>query len=165
MTPKRWLIFVLSLVGVAATSFAFGRGTRPEPEVREVVRTEWRDRVITRTVVQREEAKTRVVYRDRVMSPDGTVREREVEREDTKVAERTDAKTDTTTEGKGERVVTVTPRAPDWKAGFLVGAPVLSSPLIPVIGLHAERRILGPLWAGVWVLQPGSLGLSLSMEF
>lgn len=45
---------------------------------------------IVKTVVKKEEAKTKIVYRDRIIYKDGTIVEKEVEREDTKTTENTE---------------------------------------------------------------------------
>lgn len=49
------------------------------------------NKVVTKTLTKTEtvkvEGKTRIVYRDRVISPDGTITEKEVEREDTNTRE------------------------------------------------------------------------------
>jgi hypothetical protein len=34
-----------------------------------------------------------------------------------------------------------------------------------VLGVHADRRIVGGLWAGLWIQTGGSFGASLSFEF
>lgn len=68
---------LLLFVAIAVT-FTAGRYSKPtKVETKEVVKT----------VTIREEAKTRVVYRDKVTKPDGTIIEKEVEKEDTKSTE------------------------------------------------------------------------------
>lgn len=61
-----------------AIVFTAGRYSKPtKVETKEVVKI----------VTQKEETKTRVVYRDKVTKPDGTIIEKEVEREDTQSKE------------------------------------------------------------------------------
>lgn len=65
-----------------------------------------------------------------------------------------------------EKTVTL---QPDWRVGAQVGAS-WNAPLVPiagplVLGLSAERRIVGGLSAGVWVNTVGAAGGSLSLAF
>lgn len=65
----------------------------------------------------------------------------------------------------------------DWRVSALVGAELVNpithagSPIGSVAyGLHAERRIIGPIWGGVWGLGVGPAriwyaGFSLGVEF
>ena len=63
------------LVAVIFTAGRYSKATKVE--TKEVVKI----------VTQKEEAKTRVVYRDKVTKPDGTIIEKEVEREETNTKE------------------------------------------------------------------------------
>ena len=67
----------LSVLAIAIV-FTAGRFSKPSK-----VET----RTITKTETVKVEGKTRIVYRDRVISPDGTITEKEVEREDTNTRE------------------------------------------------------------------------------
>lgn len=69
---------VLISITVLAIVFTAGRFSKP---------TKVETKIETKTVTVKEEAKTRIVYRDRVISPDGTITEKEVEREDTNTRE------------------------------------------------------------------------------
>lgn len=162
-----WLVdrlaFVVSLLAVAAVAFAAGRFSAPL-QVEERERVEYRDRVVERVVQAK--AQTKTVYVDRVITRDGEVRERIVERRDTK----TDTKTDTAREnaGSSDRSATTTAR-PDWRVGVLVGASA-REPLLPiagplVIGVEVDRRIVGGLSVGVWASTSGAAGAALALEF
>lgn len=170
LPPNRWAVaLALALTGLAA--FAIGRYTAADPDVHEVERVVYRDRVVEviKTVTVKQAAETRVVYRDRVRAPDGTVHEREVERTDTRATET--AATDTSRveahDATRETARTVTSAKPNWRVGVLAGAQMRFDPLSlsPALGAHVERRILGPVWLGVWGLHAGTAGLSLSVEF
>ena len=65
---------VLLSVLVIAVIFTAGRLSKP---------TKVETKVVTKVETVKVEGKTRIVYRDRVISPDGTITEKEVEREDT----------------------------------------------------------------------------------
>jgi hypothetical protein len=61
----------------------------------------------------------------------------------------------------------------DWRVSLLVGAElaIAADPIGDVAyGLHAERRIIGPVWGGAWALGVGPArswfaGLSVGVEF
>ena len=70
------------------------------------------------------------------------------------------------------RTVTVTAERPRWAVTALAGASLGSPPrLIPglpaplVVGAAVERRILGPLSAGLWATSAGAGGVSVRVEF
>lgn len=61
---------------------------------------------------------------------------------------------------------------PDWKLSPLVGldiSRVMSNPTAPqsaiVLGGQVERRVLGPVSAGVWGLSNGNVGVAVTVEF
>ena len=68
--------------------------------------------------------------------------------------------------------VSVTTNRPDWRVGVLVGGswqqPMLAIPSAGplVLGVAAERRIVGGVWVGLWTLpQYGAGGASVTLEF
>jgi hypothetical protein len=73
-------------------------------------------------------------------------------RDETKTADKTEVD-DTTKTVEREKIVT--PELANWHLGILVGAaPDFSAPAsTPIVfGVEAERRILGPLFLGVWAM-------------
>ena len=54
---------------------------------------------------------------------------------------------------------------PQWKAQVLAGLPLNGQPLAPIYGAGVERRIIGPISAGVWGNNNREAGLSVSLEF
>jgi hypothetical protein len=173
---KRRFLLVGGGLTLAALSALAGRLTAPERparvDVREVERVVYRDKVVTFT--QREAAQRRdvAVYRDRVTTPDGTVREREVERAMSTASEREHAAQAITRDmvRDVERRVEVRAPSPTWRVSLLAGAAVRLTPT-PVVGLHIQRRLWGPVSAGAWTLAPirggapVTAGVSLSLEF
>ncbi len=152
-------------------AFAVGRYTARAPEVRDVERIVYQDRVVEKivTVKVTEEAKRVIVYRDRVVKPDGTRIEHEVEKTetDTKIADTRTGEKKEKREGTKDREHVVTSPLPQWRVGALVGVGLRLDPLVlvPAYGAHVERRIAGPFFVGVWALHTGVAGLSLSLEF
>lgn len=173
-------VVVLALL---AGAFFAGRFAGPEKVVTKAVekvvtKVEFQDRIVEKVVTVTEAAKTeqKVVYIDRVVTKEGEVRERIVEKtvEVERKTEATDANRTETTEAKEDRVVekvvekTVTARA-DWRVGILAGAQ-WPTPLVPiygplVLGAYGERRIIGGFSMGLWLNTGGAAGVSASMEF
>jgi hypothetical protein len=152
-------------------AFAVGRYTAAEPETRIEERLVHSQTVITKTrvITETKRETARVVYRDRVVTPDGTVKEREIEREETKEETRTDSDSsgETKSNTEADRKLTVTQPRPNWHVGALVGGQLSLAPLgvAPVYGGLIERRVAGPFSVGAWALSNGTGGVSLSVEF
>ena len=71
------------LIGVAALAVSFGIGYYATPtKIKENVRIEYKDSKV--------EVKTKIVYRDKITKPDGTIIEKEVEKEDTNTEEKSE---------------------------------------------------------------------------
>jgi hypothetical protein len=160
---------VALMLGACFCTVAFVAGhSAREPDVKTVEHVVYRDRVVTVTKVEREEAKTRVVYRERTVSPDGTRHETEVEREDTHATEHAATTAVADHSADVSKSTTVTSARADSRVGVLLGANLQ---LAPQIGVIVERQVLGPVSAGAWVLvQPSPVfnlagGLSVSVAF
>lgn len=153
----------VAVIALLAVAFAGGRFSAAAPEVHEsdaitVVQQVWSSKLI-----QREETKARATFR--TFRPDGT-KATESEREDTHTIEREDTAGGSRTDGISVTERTVAPHRPDWRVGVLVG---VNLQLRWQVGAHVERRIIGPLSAGIWALHtnggPPAAGVSLSLEF
>lgn len=173
MTPetRQRVVVAVAFVGTAAAAFSAGRFTAPEKvEVREVEKVVWKDRIVEKVVTRRAKAEERVVYVDRVVSPEGEVREKRVTTTKADTREVADLGRTTESSGSTEKSASSTSTLrPDWRVGVLVGAS-LREPLVPiagplVLGASVERRIVGPFTLGVWGLTSGAAGLSASGEF
>lgn len=184
-----------------AAAFAGGRFTAQGPSVKEVVKTEVVEvekEVIRYVNVEVEKkvyvkGETRDVVREVVIikAPDGTettkitetdktktttASSNEVVKTETRVTER-----ESESESKVDKVVVVDGMKAQWHVGIKIGAGGrLAIPAIsPVMqfGVSAERRIVGPLWIGLWVDTQLSLpapgippqavtgGISVALEF
>lgn len=125
-------------------------------------------------------------HREKMTSPDGTVREVEDRNIDAVSKETThdvqvkivEVEKQVVVDRTVDRVVKVDPVLAQWRAGLMAGvAPRLDNPPATAIvaGLEVEKRIVGPVWAGVWVtggspVQQFSLtnvsgGIKLAVEF
>lgn len=165
----------IAVLLVTVGAFSAGRFTAPlQVQTRDVEHVVYRDRVVERTVTVAAEAKTeqRVVYVDRVITKEGEIREHVVERTATKddtVTQVDAAKVEVReVEKVVEHTTTVTLR-PDWRVAVLAGAS-LKPPALPlagplVLGVEADRRIVGGLSAGLWVSTSGAAGAAVSFEF
>lgn len=63
----------------------------------------------------------------------------------------------------------MTPVLAQWRVGVDIGGS-LKAPLLPlagplVLGARVERRILGPVWGGVWASTYGAAGVGVTSEF
>lgn len=173
MTPeaRQRVVMAVALVGTAAAAFSAGRFTAPvKTDVREVEKVVWKDRIVEKVVTRRAKAEERVVYVDRVVSPEGEVREKRLTTTKADTRELVDLGKTSESSGKAEAASssTITLR-PDWRVGVLVGAS-LREPLAPlagplVLGASLERRIVGGVSAGAWVNTVGAAGASVSLEW
>ena len=162
VTARPWVRVVLVLVAVAL-SFSAGRFSGPvEVEERTVyVTTEKR-----RESEQKARAQVVTRYIERAPTDAGVV-ERISERIETRDESKRDATTETAVKLDTS---TKTAKLPDWRVGVQLGAtwkePALrlgDTPL--VIGVTAERRIIGGVSAGVWGSTQGAAGVGVSVEF
>ena len=155
---------------VLATAFAFGRYTLPakvveklvtQEVIKEVVKTEIQ--VVEKKVyvkAQQNDVQTKIVYVER---PDGTKETTTVIVDKTKTDEASSQAT-TSTEVKvveKEKLVYVEKEKlvenakPQWHLGVRAGAGAAIDPTaltVPLMsfGIQAERRIVGPVWLGLW---------------
>lgn len=180
-------------VALALVALAYLAGRRSAPAkvvTRDVVRTEVQTRDVVHTQVVHDvqtvhdvQVQTRTVTVTRwAKAPDGTVtvtqEARQDEQEDrhaTKAAETKEQaarETDAHQVAQETRTVTVTAGRPQWSVTALAGASLGSPPrLIPglpgplVAGVVLERRILGPVSAGLWATSSGAGGVSVRLEW
>lgn len=175
MSARQWVAVVLAVVLVGVGAFSAGRFSAPrEVETRDVERVVFKDRVVEKvvTVEVKAKAETKIVYRDRIVTKEGEIRERIVERTDTKEDRKTDtvADRDASTEGTKDRdTKTTVTLQPKWRVSLLAGAS-LTQPLVPiagplVLGAEVDYRIVGGVSAGVWINTVGAAGLSVALEF
>lgn len=167
LTPAR-------IIGLAALvcSFVLGYLAAPKAAARVEERVVEVEKVVEKRVEVKvaAEAKRVVVYRERVVQPDGTRVEREIERADTvtKVEVKMNTETKRDTKRDVERVEVA---RPDWRVGVLAGVDARQVSLVPlspgplVFGGIVERRLVGPVSVGAWGLSSATFGVSVSVEF
>ncbi len=165
--PLPWWGRWLMLLAVALCAFSAGAFLKPAEVVEtHSVEIKWKEKISKADHTAK--VKTRIVYVDRVILPDGTVKEKSETRESESAL--TDSKTLIDRSGESKEIQSKTTISkPDWRVGVLVGAAakpefVITGPL--VLGVHAERRIIGGVWLGAWVLPNlPAAGGSLTWEF
>jgi hypothetical protein len=164
---------VLGGIGLVAVGVAIGWFVKPEPPIQEKIKVV---EVTKEVVVTHEQVRVEVVHvkdsqvverwhreKTEERKPDGTVTQKEVEDKniDTIVHDKENSTQVKVVEVTKEVVVNHdvfierTPVLKDWHVGALVGVmPRFDSPAeTPVlVGVEAERRIIGPVWAGAWVM-------------
>lgn len=157
----------LACLLVALAAFSAGRFSAPL-EVEERVRFIETERSQRSRSEEKDRRQQKVVYVDRVITKEGEVREKIVEKlvmvDASKVDEK--ASTERQAEALNEKKTTL---QPDWRIAAQVGAS-LKEPALPiagplVIGVQAERRIAGGFSGGLWVNTSGAAGVVLSVEF
>lgn len=160
--------------------FVCGRWAAPVGVETRAETERWRERHVetSREAEVREtaEAQRRVLYRERVTFPDGAVHERELDRTEREAHSSALVHVERVHERDTEamRHVEVARRddgaRAEWRAGVLAGWSVPSS-VRPGVGLMLERKLLGPLSVGAWVLaaveahEPLSGGVLVAVEF
>lgn len=180
---KKVAISAAVVLLVAVGGFSAGRFSAPlKVETKEVEKVVYKDKIVEKVVEKvvmvevKAKAETKIVYVDRVITKEGEVRERIVER--TGTTENTNTNTnvavtdDTNRTSEGSKTVEVIKTVtlqPNWRVGILVGAS-LKDPFIPiagplVLGAQVEHRIFGGLSGGLWINTVGAAGAVVSMEF
>lgn len=139
----KYTIIIIIIVG--AVAYASGRYLQPPKTITKEVQVVKEVEVVKRDV--------RTVIKE-VSRPDGTkIRETVIE-DKSKEAKNKD-QTNTSTK-------LVESLKPQWKVQGLVGINEISN---PTYGVGVERRIIGPVFAGVWVNTQKQYGVSVSLEF
>lgn len=137
---------VLLVVGVAVAGYAFGRYAQP---AKVEIKTET---VIKEVTVEKKNVVTEI---KEIKHPDGTTET------DTKITDLTNTVNKNTSDSKSESTTTYS--KPQWKVQALLSTQV--SQFGPVYGIDVEKRILGPISAGVWGNVDKKFGASVSIEF
>lgn len=136
----------IGILIAAGLGYAFGRYAQPaRVEIKREVEVKEKEVIKHDTVTVEKEIK----------HPDGTI-EKETRTEDKTV----ESKKSDTKEKESKVVVS---EKPQWKAGALAGYDL--NQLKPVYGGEVERRILGPIFVGVWANTQSTVGAKLSIEF
>jgi hypothetical protein len=166
---------LLACLVVAVAAFSAGRFSAPlKVETRDVVKTVYQDRIVEKRVevAGATKVETRVIYRDVIRKPDGTIVDHTVTKTgDSETAN--SASADTKTEAvnaasEQTHTQTVTLR-PQWAVTLQVGASLpkpwlqLYGPL--VIGAEVDYRLVGGLSVGVWINTFGAAGGAFKWEF
>ena len=161
-------------VGLVCLAFVWGRSCAPtKVETKTVEHTSYVDREVKVQAAAVVQVQEHVVYRDRtvIRRVNGTVVQRDIERVDTGHSTATAAFQVEDHTVFRDRVVMKEVRVDtplNWHVSALVGALVNFKPLGlgPVTyGVAVERRVLGPVFVGVWGLSSGAGGLSLGVGF
>lgn len=188
MTPRVISVFVITGLVLLTGGFVAGRYTTTPKVIttetvkvveveKQVVVTQKEVEVKIVRVVEKSTDKTKVTTT--ATGKDGATTTTTTEREhiDTRVVTDTEGKGKDTTVAQREAatqvdrtsVVKPVDNRPSWLVGAYAGGGFSGSNLIPglptwsVIGVSAEKRILGPIWGGAWGDSRGSLGLKLTV--
>jgi len=148
---NKYVLIVLSIIVVLAAGYAIGRYVQPSKiitEVREVVKEVVKE-VMNKDII--------TVIKERIL-PDGT-QEKETTIIDKSTYEKEQAK-----EQYKEEIKIVENKKHDWQVRAIVQNDGFNQ-FIPKYGGGIERRVIGPVFAGVQYVQDQNIGLSVSVEF
>lgn len=138
-----WKVFGVFVVGLLLIGYSIGRYIQPTKVVTKV-------QTVTQTVVQ-DHIHTVTVT---VAKPDGSKVTTITQDNNSVVSKDTDTNSST---------VTVYNK-PQWKISGMAGANY-NSLSTPIYGGQVERRVLGPVFIGIWGFNNKSAGLSAGLEF
>lgn len=137
------------ILSVIALALSFGLGYFATPtkiETKEVVKVQ----------IQKEEAKTKIVYRDKVTKPDGTIIEKEVEKEQSSSKEKSDS------ESIAERIET---RDTGLTISALMVVPIEDIKSNREYSIVVSKRVFGALNVSGSVSTEKSVGIGLGWSF
>lgn len=137
------------ILAIVALAISFGIGYYATPtKVVEKVKVEYKESKV--------EVKTKIVYRDRVTKPDGTIIESEVEKEDTNTTEKSEGSVAT------EKIAV---KDSGLVLGIL-GIVDVDKPTDGVkYGVSVSKRVLGAVTVHGSVTTEGRLGVGLGWSF
>lgn len=138
-----------ALISIAVLAIVFTAGRFSKP-------TKVETKVVTKTETVKVEGKTRIVYRDRVISPDGTIREKEVEREDTNTRE------ESSSVASSEKTIT-NDVGLTLSALAVVGVKDISGER--EYAIVASKRLIGALNISVMATSDRKIGAGLGWSF
>jgi len=137
----KYKITICCVALVAA--FAFGRFEAPTKVVTKTVEVE--------KIVEHKNIETHTTV---TKKPDGTV---------TVIIDKKD-KTTASDQRRDESTKIVERDAPAWKVGVMAGTLVTGN-FKPIYGASIEHRFVGPIYLGVFGLNNGTAGLTVSLSF
>lgn len=137
------------LAAIIALAISFGIGYYATPtKVQEKVKIEYKDSKV--------EVKTKIVYRDKITKPDGTVIEKEVEKEDTNTEEKSEGSQ------QSERIAT---KDTGLTLGLL-GIVDVAKPTDGVkYGVSVSKRVLGAVTVHGLVTDKREIGAGIGWSF
>jgi hypothetical protein len=174
------LLCIGGLIGRATAPVRIEERVQVKTVEVEKVRTEWKDILITRTVYLKDTRKNLVKTEREVIRPDGTIEREKTEREVSSATEQGGEEAEQARTGVQEQSQETTQNVvaekkiipgPEWTVSVMVGAapragfmPSIGPPPFAA-GIHVQKKIVGPIVGGVWVLTNPSAGVSLGFQF
>lgn len=140
---KKYLYYIISAVFVFLVGFFSARHTSPERIVTKEVE-------VVKTVVQKD---TKTIIK-KVKSPDGTVTTEIVKEDKSNINQNTSKNKETIVNNEKQ-----------WKATLFTSFEAIARPSEASYAASIERRIVGPIFVGVWGSTQGNGGVSVSVEF
>jgi hypothetical protein len=140
----------LGLIGIVLALLGYATGRYFQPAKVEI-RTEEKVRTVLIETVKKKRIKIKIIR------PDGTIEEKEIE-EDITINEKDKSK-----DTKTEKIVTNSKA--QWRASLLAGKRDGIDLTLPMYGVSIEKRLIGPTFVGVWATNKKDFGISIGLEF
>jgi len=138
------VLIVLALLAVSFGVGYFATPTKVKTEVKEVVK------------IVKEEQKTKIVYREKIVYPDGTTVEKEQEREDTNTRESSESTKTASSETTKDTGLTLSALA-------IVDVADIKGQR--EYGVHVSKRVLGALSVNVLATTDKKIGVGIGWSF
>ena len=141
---KRNIVIGLVLLAVSFGVGYFATPTKVKTEVKEVVK------------IVKEEQKTKIVYREKIVYPDGTTVEKEQEREDTNTREASESSRTASSETTKDTGLTLSALA-------IVDTKDITGQR--EYGVHVSKRVLGALSVNAMATTDKKIGVGIGWSF
>lgn len=162
---KKKIVIVLFLLFLISAVLGWIRPAKVRIETRTETKVEVQIREVVKEVVKEAEAKVKVVYRTKIIKPDGTQIETVKEKEETRTERESNR------EEKKDVDKTVVARTDTlqikefdkgWTALGMVGYSFKGE---VIYGAGIQKQIMGPLTVGAWGLSNSTVGVSIGVTF
>jgi hypothetical protein len=144
---KKAIIAVVVLALVYGAGY-FSKGHSTVTEIKEVVKV----------VTVKEEAKTRIVYKDRIVRPDGTVEEHERSREDSNTKEGSSSES-----SKSNKTEVINDVGLTLQALAIVDIKDIKGDR--EYGIYAKKRVFSSVSVGILATTDKKIGLGIGLDF
>lgn len=148
MNNTKKVIIAILAIGISFGAGMFAKPAKVKTEVKEVIKT----------VTIKEEGKTKIVYKDRIVRPDGTIEEHERSEENSNTREGTSTEASRTAKNETTRDVGLTLQA-------LAIVDIKDITGQREYGIYAKKRVFANVSVGALVTTDKKIGVGLGLDF